>query len=345
MKISVMQRVVKLFGSCLGLVFLLMILIAGTIVWQANRFWLQGGDADAEVVEFVVEAGTGVNTIAEELKEQGLVANKFWFKVYAKLSGDASSIKAGAFLIQPGLSYADVMDILVQAQSDDVSITIPEGLNIVQIGEIVRGKLDISQEDWELYTGADSPLESHDFVQNALKPDELDLEGYLFPDTYRFFPDATAEDVVEKMLDTMAVRFGEAGGPTPSEPYHETLTLASIIQREVMTHSEMKTVSGIFRNRLNIGMALQADSTVNYVTGKDTPAISLEDRDIDSPYNTYMYPGLPPGPISNPGVDAISAAALPEATDYFYFLTDAEGNVYYAVTHDEHVQNKNTHLR
>lgn len=344
MKIDMIQRLLKFALSVLGVLFIATVLVIGTIVWQSYRFWLQ--QSDAEPVAFVVEQGSGLSVIADDLKHQNFVSNAFWFKVYAKLDGTARQLQAGTFEVRPGASYASIVDELIQAESDEVTITIPEGYTIAQIGEVVQAQLAITQEDWDLWTGAASPLETqHDFIARY-KPDDVDLEGYLFPDTYRFFRDATAEDVVREMADTLEARVDAQGIVPPAEmTMHELITLASIIQREVMQPEEMELVSGIFHNRLDIGMALQADSTVNYVTGKDTPSITLEDRDIDSPYNTYLYPGLPPGPISSPGLHALESAALPAETAYFYFLTDPEGNVYYAVTHDEHVANKNTYMR
>lgn len=343
-----MQRIVKLFGSCLGLLFVGLVVFAVLVVWQSNKFWFAQGSG--EVVSFEVEAGSGVSTIADDLKEQEIISSPFWFKVYTKLDGSARFLQAGVFEVTPGASYSRIVDVLIDAESDEVSLTIPEGLTVAQIGEIVTSEMNISQEEWDLWTGADSPLESHPFLSQ--KPADVGLEGYLFPDTYRFFADATVEDVVTRLVDEMQENYNSLNivwpdiyPPVLQASTHDVITLASIIQREVLTASEMKTVSGIFHNRLNIGMALQADSTVNYITGKDTPAISLADRDIESPYNTYQNAGLPPGPISNPGLDALTAAAFPDQTDYFYFLTDPAGVVYYAVTFDQHVANKNAHLR
>jgi UPF0755 protein len=150
------------------------------------------------------------------------------------------------------------------------------------------------------------------------------------------------------MLDTMEARVNSLDAPTGDAKdmtLHEVLTLASIVQREVRKESEMKNVADVFLKRLSIGMALQADSTVNYITGGDDPSISLDDRDIESPYNTYQNPGLPPGPISNPGLDALTAVIHPASNPYLYFLTDDLGNVYYARTFDEHLANKAKYLK
>ncbi|PIT86934.1 MAG: endolytic transglycosylase MltG, partial [Candidatus Magasanikbacteria bacterium CG10_big_fil_rev_8_21_14_0_10_43_6] len=230
----------------------------------------------------------------------------------------------------------------------EVTITIPEGYTIAQIGDVVTTQLTISQADWDWLTGMDSTFEAHDIMRLAEKPEHVDLEGYLFPDTYRFFADASVEDVVGRLLDemeTVLLEVDTSDWPDELETYHDVLTLASILEREVQDSDDMAMVADIFLKRLAIGMPLQADSTVNYVTGGDSPAISLDDRDIDSLYNTYRYAGLPPGPISNPGREAISAVLNATSNDYYYFLTTPEGEVIYAVTHDQHVQNKALYLR
>jgi UPF0755 protein len=230
----------------------------------------------------------------------------------------------------------------------ETTVTIPEGFTLEQIGERVRETLPhITTEEWEAVVGADSPFEMHTFVLAARKPDDVDMEGYLFPDTYRFFTDASAKDVVLKMIDTMELRLGEVVPATAASPrtVHEILTVASIIEREVMINEDRAIVADIFFRRLEVGMALQADSTVNYVTGKNAPSISNEDRGIDSLWNTYIHPGLPPSPIANPGLTSIQAVFEPEANDFWFFLTDADGVAHYARTNDEHNANKATYLR
>jgi UPF0755 protein len=235
------------------------------------------------------------------------------------------------------------------ASAYSVVVTIPEGYTLKQIGEVLSDKLGIDPAEWERVTGVDSPI-AHVVDVTRDKPDSVDLEGYLFPDTYHFTKENTAEAIALEMIQTLKRRLLEnevnayMGDGDPYN-FHELLTLASIIEREVMTDADRALVSDIFHKRLEIGMALQADSTVNYVTGGNDPSISLDDRDIDSPYNTYKHPGLPPGPISNPGIASIIAAVHPEPNDYWYFLTTPEGEVIYATTYDEHLANKQKYLR
>ncbi len=345
-----MMKLFRKILACFTSLIIIFCLFGVVLLWQGYRFYVQTPSKQAEERTFEVVAGSGLSRVADSLKEEGFIANAFWFKVYAKLSGNARVLQAGEFTLQEGMNYKSIGNTLLQGTTDEVSITIPEGYTIEQIGEVVRGSFDISEEEWDRVVAAGGPFEDHPFVVAARKPAALSLEGYLFPDTYRFFEDSTAEDIVGRMLLEMQENVEAANvrlsvyenGPTT---LHEYLTLASILEREVRGERDMKIVSGIFYNRLEIGMALQMDSTVNYVTGKKTPGISLADTEIDSPYNTYMYAGLPPGPISNPGSQALNSLAMAEETDYFYFLTDAVGTVYYGVTHDQHVANKNAYLR
>ena len=284
-----------------------------------------------------------MSEIAGLLDEQEIVASDFWFRVYAVGAGQGRSLQAVAFELTPGMSYASIVELLGDSVGTDVSMTIPEGYTIAQIGELVVDRFEITELEWSQMVGQFSPIESTNTFVSSHKPDEVDLEGYLFPDTYRFFADATAEEIAWELVEEMREKYESVEGSSTLTT-HEVLTLASIIQREVQNPDEMAMVADIFLKRLEIGMALQADSTVNYITGGDSPAISLEDRDIDSLYNTYQYAGLPPGPISNPGLDAINAVFNPIPNDYYYFLTTPEGEVKYAVTHDQHTYNKALYL-
>lgn len=314
---------------------------------QAHQYFLK--NSDAAEISFTVGEGESFAQIAQRLEDEGVIPSSFWFRVAARFSGLADDVRAGTTVLVPGDRSADILGALVYPSgASEVSVTIPEGYTLAQIGETVRVVLpQITAEEWVRVTGVGSPFASDAFVLRSQKPVDVDLEGYLFPDTYRFFKDAIAEDVVERMLRTMEQRVESLGSPTGDAEgmtMHELITLSSIIEREVRNSEEMREVSDIFLKRLDIGMALQSDATVNYVTGGDDPSISLSDRDLDSPYNTYQYPGLPPGPISNPGMNALRAVWNPAENAYYYFLTDSAGNVYYAETHDEHVLNKALYL-
>lgn len=302
---------------------------------------------DAESVTVVVEPGMRGTQIADMLEDKEVVASARGFRFYTRLVQKSTAIPAGVFDFSKDMSYADALNVLLTAKAPEVQVTIPEGYTLSQIGAAVREKIpSITEESWLRATGKDSVFEAHPFVVRAQKPDGVDLEGYLFPDTYRFFANASAEDVVKKMLETLEQQNLVLDTSHPELPtIHAMLTLASIVEREVRAPEEMANVADIFLKRLSIGMPLQADSTVNYVTGGDDPSISFEETKLDSPYNTYKYPALPPGPIASPGLNALRAVQNPAANVWYYFATDDAGRVYYGSTYDEHLRNVATYVR
>lgn len=222
------------------------------------------------------------------------------------------------------------------AESREITVTIPEGLSVKQIGEIL--------ENAKLFP-------KDEFIKIAQKD-----EGYLFPDTYRFYKSAKPEDVVLKMKENFnkkitSTKFLEVeppkGGSTSQNvrALSEVVITASMLEEEVRSTKDRKIVAGILWKRLDQGMGLNVDAALTYILGRTSHELTVDDLKYDSPYNTYRYRGLPPTPISNPGLDAISAAAHPTLSKYFYYLTDKNGTVHYAVTLEEHALNKRKYLR
>ncbi len=342
-----MFRTVAIF---FGILVVLFVILSGGFVFDA---FLVSPEEGTPSVIFEVEDGDSVSEIAQDLNEAALIESELFFKIYVKLTGNASSLQAGSFELTPGMNFRALVAELTDAQAQEVEVTIPEGYTIEQIGEAVMEALPgISEEDWEEATGPNGKwrIEEDEIVGGI--SDDQGLEGYLFPDTYRFRTDASAQTVVETMVLTLKRRLAENDVTIPESlqfanglTFHEMITLASIVEREVRSAEDMKLVAGIFYTRLQIGMALQADSTVNYLTGKKETSVSLEDSKIDSPYNTYQNLGLPPGPISNPGMNAILAVLHPTDSEYLYFLTTPEGDVMYATSFDQHVANKYQYLK
>ena len=317
---------------------ILMAVIVSMFFYES--FW-RHPSADAGTISFEVQNGDGIRQIAGRLEEADLISYPFWFGLTARWTKTAGRIQIGTFALQRGLSSAAILFELARPGAGEISVTIPEGFTLQQVENLFISKSILSQ-----------PLSfSEDFFSRfsllSSKPTEVSLEGYLFPDTYRFFQDTSAKKVVEKLLDNFDQQWTpemrETAGAS-GRTIHEIVTLASIVEREVRTDADRAKVADLFWRRLEAGMPLQADSTVNYVTGKKTPSISNKDREIDSPWNTYKYSGLPPTPICNPGLAALKAALFPEPNGAWYFLTDAEGNVHYARTNEEQNVNKNLYL-
>ncbi len=333
-----------------GIVVFVGVALLGSFLWDS---FLLSPAKDAQEIVFEVPSGSSVDTIAKFLEAQHIITSRFFFKAYVKMTGAQSSLQAGQYLLKPNMSFRSVVATLSNAKASEVQITIPEGFILNEIGELISINLpQINGETWTSVTRNPKALSFEGATLLSGIPAGQSMEGYLFPDTYRFRKEADATTIVQTMVLTLMRRLSENEIVVPSHlvmengmTLHEVLTLASIVEREVRSPEDMAHVAGIFFTRLKIGMALQADATVNYVTRKNDPGVSLEDTQIDSPYNTYKYLGLPPGPISNPGMNAIRAVLHPIDSDDLYYLTSEEGEVIYAKTFNEHVQNKYKYLK
>lgn len=283
----------------------------------------------------IIPEGATQAEISEQLVGANLISSPFLLKIYAKLRGADTQFQSGTFDIVRGSSMRRIVNQLIESRADETSVTIIEGWTVPEIADYLAGTTDIMAEAYVAATRSVAWQEEFAFLN--VKPASRDLEGFLFPDTYRILKQASAEDITRKQLATFEIKVGDIS--------YDDLILASIVEREVRGLRDRRTVADLFKRRLEAGVGLQADSTVNYVTGKNTPAISIEDTKIDSPYNTYKYRGLPPGPISNPGLESVNAVHNPLANDHWFFLTDREGDVHYAKTLEEHNVNKLRYLR
>jgi UPF0755 protein len=323
----------KLFAIILFVVaiILLLVLIAGFFVWRQIGTPVSKNDTTQLVV---VEKGEGIKMIGKDLEKAGLIRGKFYFEIYV-LFKDARNLQAGEYKLSPSMAMPEIVEILSggKVNSNEVKITIPEGFNLKEIDARLAANGLIKAGDLINYkpTISDSPLA----ISN--------LEGYLFPDTYIFSKDATLDDIVGKILDNFNAKVDQQmldEIKNQGKTLEQVLTMASIVQQEAMSREEMPKIAGVFYNRLDIGMALQSDATVNYITDKGMRQPLLADTEIDSPYNTYEYKGLPPGPICNPGIDAIKAAIHPAKSDYLYFLHPLNAPTVFSKTLDEHNANK-----
>lgn len=272
----------------------------------------------------------------------------------------------------PSSSFSRLLSVFSSKEEESLpvrpeySIRIPEGRTIRDISQYLEGEGRFQSEEILEVAGfpqvdyrqeKDLPLpydfsSEYSFLKD--KPEYYGLEGYLFPDTYRLYASSTATDVLRRLLDNFDRKLTpelRAAIISQKRNIHEVVTLASIIEKEapinyaVGDNQDARIIAGIFLNRLEIGQALQADATLSYIFSDNKPAHSGAELEVDSPYNTYKYRGLPPGPICNPGILAIEAAIYPLTTDYYYFLTTEDGRVVYARTYEEHLRNKNRYLR
>jgi UPF0755 protein len=341
----------KIFIAILVLIILMVF-----IGWLFKMVFIsQTGSNQTKI--FVIEEGQGVNQISQNLKKQGLLNNSFVFETYLWARNLENKLQAGEHKLNDTWSIRRLVNALISGHAieNEQDITILEGWNLRDIAEYLATENIVTKEDFYQITGLpavdydrnpDLPRPedfSADYEFLTEKPDNVSLEGYLFPDTYRIFKETTAEEIVRKMLANFDRKISSqmlGDIYNQNKKLYEIVTLASIIEKEGDTPENKKKVSGVYYNRLDLGMALQADPTVNYVTGKVTDRPTFDDIASDNPYNTYQYPGLPPGPICNPGLDSIMAAIYPDKNDYYYFINTPDGEMIFAKNFEEHKQNR-----
>lgn len=274
------------------------------------------------------------------------VLNWYW-DFYLRLFKYDTRLKSGEYeLTQDSMSRVELIQVLLAGpdKKRTQTLTFIEGWrNEDYVSYLEEQDIRLNKEVEK--TKVSDVRAKYEFLSDA--PNGSDLQGFLYPDTYEFYTDATEEEILYKLLDTFGQKITKEMRDDIKKSgrnLYDVIILASIIEKEVRTLESKRNVSGIFYNRLDINMALQSDATVNYITQSGRDRSTLEDLKIDSPYNTYKYRGLPPGPIANPGYDSIYAAIYPYETDYVYFLTTQEGDIYYAKTFEQHVRNKNKYL-
>lgn len=306
-------------------------------------------------IEIEIPLGSSSSAIGNILEENEIISDARIFRFYIKFKNE-SDFQAGSYTFTQADSFDEIIETLKSGRvilEANHTVTIPEGKTINEMADIFSRHLNFTKEDFIEKINDEDYLEelmeeyrvvlTEDILQEGIRNP---LEGYLFPATYDFYEmDPTVEHVIEKMLDRTNEVVRQFQGDISASDFsiHEVFTFASLLEKESRTVDERKMISGIFYNRLDIGMPLQTDPTVLYALGEHKDRVLLEDLEIDSPYNTYVINTLPIGPISNFGVSSLEAVITPEESDYMYFLHDYDGNIHYAKTHDEHVQLKNKH--
>ena len=331
------------------------ILIGAYLEANATVLEQAAGDDDTPVT-FVVEPGETASEIATRLKRVGLISDAELFRRYTQYHNLDAGIEAGEFTLRQTMTIPEIAQALQQGQRREQIITIQEGWRLEQVAEAVAAQTSIPQD--EFLALATTGWRDAGFVFDFLTalPPTATLEGFLFPETYNLPEEPVAIDLLSRMLETFDARVTpemQAAAANQGLSVYEMVTLASIVEREVVLNEESAVIAGVYHNRLEAGWFLGACPTVQYALGSsDTstglstsnwwPPFTLEATDADSPYNTYHHVGLPPGPICSPGLSSIQAAAYPADTDYFFFLancTQNDGSHLFAVTQEEHLRN------
>lgn len=294
------------------------------------------GKNDSKII--TIPQGSLLPQISKILVDSLILEDKFWFETAVKISQKAPELKAGTFRFEQGKTNQELIKTLVSGKQVLVKITIPEGMSYKKIAKIFAKELGLNSE---IFT---SMCEDSTFLQ-GLEISQKNVEGYLLPETY-FFPKGLTEKEAIEFLVEEHKKFWKQNhlDETLSQRLkltkNEILTLASIIEGEAIIDSERTTISGVYVNRLEKGIKLQADPTIQYILPDAPKRLLFKDLEIDSPYNTYLYKGLPPTPINNPGKNSILAALSPKKVPFIYFVATGDGGHTFTKTLKEHLKAK-----
>jgi UPF0755 protein len=325
------------------LLFLAVLAAAGV----AGKQWLMSrlgpvASGSSESVLVVVPSGASTREVADLLFAGGVIKDPTFFRYYAQYKKVDAQLQGGEYELSRSMTPDEILAKLSRGEVVVRRFTVPEGLTVAELADLLAGKKLVEREAF-LAAAAASKLNA------AHLPDGValtqPLEGYLFPSTYDYKPGITAEQILAMMYARWEDAFEAAlrqRGAKPDLTVHELMTLASIIEEEAQVAEERPVISGVYMNRLAIGMKLDADPTVRYGLAKDPKEeLRLADLQIESPYNTYLQAGLPPGPIAAPGQASIEAALSPQKHDFWYFVAKADGSGqhYFASTLDEQTAN------
>lgn len=327
--------------NILILIVFLLLLIAGFFYFRFQVYYSHGDYSTSKM--FKIEKGEGNKQIAEQLKKEGLIFGKIYFYYYIYSHKLVDKIMPGEYQLSGNKTIPEIVQIITDAEEKFVKITFPEGWTVKEMAARLSANGLPGDEFLKITNNPDEFKKRYNYLSI---PELKTLEGYLFPDTYFFKKDISAENIVGRLLDTFdeklnsQLRENIAG---QNKSIREIVIMASIVEKEVQTPEDMKIVAGIFYNRIKNNQRLESDAPLSYILDDNKDQHSGKDLELNSPYNTYRNLGLPPGPIANPGLNAIQAAIYPELSDYNYFLTAAvngEKKVIYSKTFEEHLANK-----
>jgi UPF0755 protein len=287
-------------------------------------------------VTLPVPPGASARSIAKALEQEGLVSSARAFLIFLRLRGATVNLQAGLYRFETPMTFEELLRKLRSGTPDFIEVTVPEGLTLRETAALIAANGLADRAALEAIFSSPALL-------RPFGAEGQNLEGYLFPDTYRFSPSDSAETIARLMVAEFSKRFLPLWGSRPAShelTLHETVTLASLVEKETGFADEKPRVAGVYANRLRRGMLLQCDPTVIYAMKLrglyDGRLLRKDLQEVDSPYNTYLYPGLPPGPIAGSGADSLLAALAPEPTPYLFFVARSDGRHQFSVTLEEH---------
>lgn len=351
-------KVVRKIVAIVAIALVLILGIVGLIGYNYVKSALKPVDPDAtKTIAVEVPIGSGLSSISTLLEKKGLIKDARVFKYYAKFKNE-SQFQAGKYDLSQSMTLDELIKSLKTGKvyrTPVFAMTIPEGLTLEQIGNIVEKKTPYTQKEFMDLVTSDTFVQQMkakypELVTDAVLADNIryDLEGYLFPATYSYFEEKpTLESIVDEMVGAMdkVVKNYSDALTEKQMSVHQLITFASLLEEEATAQTDRETIASVFYNRINQGMPLQTDPTVLYALGSHKDRVLYKDLEVDNAYNTYKNKGLPPGPIAGAGKTSIEAVLNPSETDYLFFLADKQGVNHFSKTYDEHLQKEQKYLR
>ena len=348
--LSRVSAITQAFG--IGLLTLAGVLLL--VYSAAARFAESPASVAARTVPFTIPLGATASDIAQGLREASLIRSDLLFQVLVERRGLEGAFRQGTFLLRSDMTLDEIVRTLSTANAVDQTVTFPEGWRLEEMAERLADQTGINDLEFLRLGRAEAAAFVAEFDFLADLPHGQSLEGYLFPDTYQIDGSSNARNLIQRMLrrfDEVVTPQIRADAANNGLTVHELITLASIIEREAVLDDERSLISGVFHNRLARGIPLQADPTAQYAIGRTGPGtrwwkadITGDDLRTQSPYNTYVVDGLPPGPIAAPGLASIVAAARPESTPHLFFVARGDGSHAFSETLEEHTRNIERYL-
>jgi UPF0755 protein len=318
--------------------FLLVVLVGWFVL---NSLFDANNPEDIQDYNINIQQGLSTAQIGQILANENIISNSKYFELFVRMNNFDGKLKAGDYTLSPSMSLKEIVDRLMKGQTINYKFTIPEGYTLKQICEVlVKKGLADEEEFWRVVR--EEPFSQFEFLKDLPKDDKR-LEGYLFPDTYIVPKGISEKEIAELMLQ----RFEEVYNQLPLNEsglnFRDTVILASLVELESLVDVDRPLIASVFLNRLQIGMKLDCDATLQYIFPERKSRVLYSDLEIDSPYNTYKNKGLPPGPIGSPGKASLEAVHQPAKTKYFYFVAkkDGSGEHVFSKTLSEHNANKN----
>ena len=318
-------------------VFFCIFIIGAVLIFADPQPVKYSSNGNAEKkVHVKITRGMTTAEIAEQLSSKGVISNSWKFRILSRMRGYDGQMKTGTYIFTAGMSDEEVFEIILNGAKHLARLTIPEGFTVKEIAARLY-ELDLA--DREDFLKAAENFKPYNYITPNANVFYA-AEGFLFPETYEIESDYSIEEILKLMSDEFDKRLTDEMRAKAKEmnlSIYELVTLASLVEKEVRYAEDRPVVAQILLKRLKMNMPLQTDATLQYLMDAPKEDVSIEDTKIDSPYNTYQNAGLPPGPIANPGIEAIEAVLNPADTDYLYFVADREGHNHYAYSYEEHL--------